>query len=300
MPEADIAVVIPAWNAADLVGDAVASALAQNILPREIVVVIDGDDQATAAAARRCADPRLTVIVLAERGGANRARNAGVAASTSPVIGFLDADDLWLPDHLSHAAARLAAEDQVDAVQCGFRVRRRDRSSIEAVRAGVLGGARLTEALVGHAFAMTMSALVVRRAALERVGGFDEALPRQQDRDLMLRLAVDGRVAFLPEVSVEKRQQDRSVSRTQRGYTAGLALIAARHPVFAAKENADMLAYLALRMVVKLVLAGRFAAAAAELGALRRLPVAFPDALLAYGAGRRRRAAMRRALAAPG
>ncbi len=99
-----ISVVIPAYEAAASLADAIASVRAQTRAPSEIVVVDDGSRDATAGVARAFG---ATVISQANAGVA-AARNAGIRMATQPWIALLDADDRWLPDKL---------EAQWDALQ---------------------------------------------------------------------------------------------------------------------------------------------------------------------------------------
>jgi succinoglycan biosynthesis protein ExoU len=119
-----VAVVIAAWRAADTIGRAVASALAQPQVC-EVVVADDasGDQGATVAAAQAADDGtgRLKLIALAENGGPARARNAAIAASTAPWIAILDSDDFFLPGRLAPMLARASEADLVadDITQVG-------------------------------------------------------------------------------------------------------------------------------------------------------------------------------------
>src|SRR5581483_10965231 len=97
-----IAVVVPAWNAAATIDDALGSVAGQTLLPAEVVVVDDRSTDATASLAKAWADRLpITVVSAAARSGPAGARAEAVAASSSPLIAFLDADDVWLPDHLA-------------------------------------------------------------------------------------------------------------------------------------------------------------------------------------------------------
>jgi len=106
----DVSVVIPTCDRPDLVVRAVRSALAQTIDTIEVVVVIDGGDEATRAALAEMRDDRLRVVPLPERGGAPNARNVGVREARAQWTAFLDDDDEWLPGKLATqlAAARTA------------------------------------------------------------------------------------------------------------------------------------------------------------------------------------------------
>src|SRR6185437_10035805 len=96
----DVSVVIPTLHRPDLAVRAVRSALAQTHAALEVIVVVDGPDPGTEAALGRITDPRLRVLVLAERGKAPNARNQGALAATGRWTALLDDDDEWLPNKI--------------------------------------------------------------------------------------------------------------------------------------------------------------------------------------------------------
>ena len=102
-----VSVVVPAYNAADHVADAVASALVRSPVPVEVVVADDGSTDGTAAVVERVAraDPRVRLVRLATNGGPSRARNAAARAARYGWIALLDADDRWAPGRLERLAA---------------------------------------------------------------------------------------------------------------------------------------------------------------------------------------------------
>ncbi|WP_412102903.1 glycosyltransferase family 2 protein [Plantactinospora sp. KLBMP9567] len=97
----DVSVVIPTRGRPDLVTRAVRSVLAQTVTDLEVVVVVDGPDDATRDALAGLGDDRLRVIVLPESGGAPNARNVGVGAARARWTALLDDDDEWLPTKLA-------------------------------------------------------------------------------------------------------------------------------------------------------------------------------------------------------
>jgi hypothetical protein len=97
----DVSVVIPTCSRPDLVVRAARSALGQTIRDLEVIVVIDGPDDATERALSTIADARLRVIALPRQLGAPNARNMGVAAARAPWTALLDDDDEWLPNKLA-------------------------------------------------------------------------------------------------------------------------------------------------------------------------------------------------------
>lgn len=95
MPE-PYSVVIPAYNAADTIGDALRSIFEQSHPATEIIVVDDGSADATASVVKAF-DPGITVICQQNR-GCGAATNTGMSRVTTPLLAFLDADDVWLPE----------------------------------------------------------------------------------------------------------------------------------------------------------------------------------------------------------
>ena len=92
-------IVMPVWNKEEYVAATLTAALAQSFADFELIVVDDGSADRSMAIVRGFDDPRIRILVQANA-GPGRARNAGIAAARHDWIAFLDADDLWLPDHL--------------------------------------------------------------------------------------------------------------------------------------------------------------------------------------------------------
>ena len=110
---AKVSVIIPAFNAARFLNDAIASVRAQTI-PTEIIVVDDGSQDETAAIARACGDP--VRCISKAHGGAAIARNTGVEASSCDLIALLDADDVWAPGKLESQCAVLESRPEIGMV----------------------------------------------------------------------------------------------------------------------------------------------------------------------------------------
>ncbi|NTW51925.1 MAG: glycosyltransferase family 2 protein [Chlorobiaceae bacterium] len=107
-------VVIPAFNAADHITDALQSILGQSAPPSEIIVVDDGSTDATASIVKAFGKP-VTLICQPNR-GCGAATNAGIEKVTTPLLAFLDADDVWLPEKAKIQAAILASQPEVSGV----------------------------------------------------------------------------------------------------------------------------------------------------------------------------------------
>lgn len=198
---ATVSVIIPTHNRAALVGRAVRSALHQSHRDLEVIVVDDGSTDDTPSVIAGFADTRVRYIVHTMNKGGGAARNSGIEAADGEYIAFLDSDDEWLPDKLERQIAAFQQSDAaVAAIYTGFAVI--DAAGrVTAVRIPRHRGVILSELWCAN-IVRTVSTVVVRRAALRRVGGFDPTLPACQDWDLWLRLAHVYRFDFLPEVLV--------------------------------------------------------------------------------------------------
>jgi len=188
-------VVIPSFNRLALLPKAIASVRAQTLPVRRIIVADDGSSDGTVAWLRTemACDPRILFLEL-PHGGANRARNAGIAASTADWIAFLDSDDEWEPEKLERQFDLLAERPQCVGLFSGFRLvggrmervhLPRDNPSLHELRcANVLSGT---------------SSAVLRADVVRKIGGFDPGLPSCQDWDLWFRLRAQGPFAVVRE-----------------------------------------------------------------------------------------------------
>ena len=211
-----ISVVIPAYNDAALLPDAIASVRGQTCQDWEVIVVDDGSTDETAAVLRALRlelGDRLQVLVQ-ENGGSAAARNRGVAAARGPYIAFLDADDRFTDsDKLMDQRRRLDDDADLGAVQGGW-----DRVDASGT---VLATVRPWERSPDLTLVdwlrwkpVKLSALMIRTAWLERVGGLDESLRQSHDVDLMLRLSLAGcRFAWLRRSVVAYRLHGGNTTR---------------------------------------------------------------------------------------
>ena len=107
-----VSVIVPAFNAAATLREALDSIEQQMQRPDEVIVVDDGSDDSTGDIARSVSGVRLITQV---NGGTAAALNAGICAASGSLFAFLDADDLWAPGTISSQVANLAAHANADA-----------------------------------------------------------------------------------------------------------------------------------------------------------------------------------------
>jgi glycosyltransferase involved in cell wall biosynthesis len=188
----EIAVVVPAHDAGATLAAALAGVVAQSIQPREVVVVDDGSSDDTVTVARRF-EPVLPLAVVTHdvARGPGAARNAGASASSAPLLAFLDADDVWLPDHLEVLSA---LQQEAGGVIAGRGLRWYPAAGlIEGSRSDARvvppGDAALPWIIRHHTFGMHA---VVPRDVFDHVGGFATELDGVEDWDLWIRVAAAG------------------------------------------------------------------------------------------------------------
>jgi glycosyltransferase involved in cell wall biosynthesis len=168
-----VTAVIPAYNSAAYIGNALRSVLGQTSPPREIIVVDDGSADGTAEVAA-CYP---ICVIRQKNGGPGAARNAGIRAASGEWIALLDADDCWNPDKL---------ERQIPALND-------PRLGVLSSTARYPPGPMSFEELWARNRVAT-STVLLRKAAIEDAGYFDEdrALISVEDYNLWLRISAKG------------------------------------------------------------------------------------------------------------
>jgi glycosyltransferase involved in cell wall biosynthesis len=208
-------VVIPAYNCARWLGEAVESALGQGREGAEVIVVDDGSTDDTPSVLASFAGRAR--VLRQENAGVAAARNRGIEEAHGEWIAFLDADDRFRPGHLDrldraareHSEAGLIYTDAMMVDEAGREIKSR--------RSPDPGPDPFTSLLLKNT--VTTSAAAVRRECLDRVGMFYPGLKGPEDWDLWLRLAHGFPVAHVPEISVDYRRQSGGLV-----HTCGLAL----------------------------------------------------------------------------
>jgi glycosyltransferase involved in cell wall biosynthesis len=180
-----VSVIIPTYNRARMLKEAIDSVLAQEYKDFELLVVDDGSTDNTLDLLQPYGQ-RLTLIQQQNR-GVSAARNAGIAAASGRYISFLDSDDLWQGQKLTrqvhfftlHPEALICQTEEI-WIRNGQRVNPK-------VRHKKLSGMIFEPSL--HLCLVSPSAVMIRRSLFEEVGFFDESLPACEDYDLWLRVS---------------------------------------------------------------------------------------------------------------
>jgi glycosyltransferase involved in cell wall biosynthesis len=186
-----VSVVMPIYNGARHCVEALASVFAQTRLPDEVIVIDDGSDDLSVELLQAMDAPVPVKIERQTNQGQSAARNAGIRLVTGSMVAFLDQDDLWTPDHLERLCGALERDPTVawafgdfDEIDDGGRVVTRAYLAHHGVHTARTS---LGELLAADLMVLP-SASVIRRDALEAVGGFDPDLSGYEDDDLFIRM----------------------------------------------------------------------------------------------------------------
>lgn len=186
-----ISVVIPTFNRAPLILDAVASVQAQTWPYWELLVIDDGSTDDTVARLEALGEPRLRVIRTSHAGLAAVARNRGLREVRGDYVAFLDSDDAWQPTKLAVQCAALRAVPDARWSYTLFDHMDAAGAFLPTIQGGpweATSGWILEPTLTGRLLPMIQTVLA-ETALVRDVGGFDERADFREDFDLCVRLA---------------------------------------------------------------------------------------------------------------
>ncbi len=201
---ARVSVILPVYNGAATIGMALKSVFAQSFTDYEVVVVDDGSTDDTASVLAGYGDG-IRVINQPNR-GLSAARNAGIHASRGEYVAFIDDDDQWMPEKLARCVALLDQDPNCVLAYTG--ALRVDLTGTpmpnqEGQTDGV--DSPTMAQMLERPWNVVPCQFVVRRAVLERCGGFDERFVSTcEDLYFLLRARECGYFRGVPEALVRK------------------------------------------------------------------------------------------------
>jgi glycosyltransferase involved in cell wall biosynthesis len=211
-----VSVVIPTYNRADHIGDAIDSVLGQTVPVAEIIVVDDGSTDDTASVVARFGN-RLRYIKQ-ENAGPSTARNRGVKEATGDFVAFQDSDDIWLPRKTELQLQFFAANPDADVV-FGLMANvtsvddnllvpeiRNPAVHDELVRPRGCIDDMFRLLLLGNV--IPTPTVMIRRRCFNQAGGFDPELLIAEDWDFYLRLSNVCRFGFINQVLLKRRRHE--------------------------------------------------------------------------------------------
>jgi glycosyltransferase involved in cell wall biosynthesis len=209
-----VSVIIPAFNAAETIAQTLDSLLAQTSADWEAIIVNDGSTDATALIVNGYVENDVRIKIVSEQNsGESAARNKGISMSKYNWLLFLDADDWISPHHLERMSQTLTADNNLDAVVCGWTTIAPDGSLIDEKYAPI---ERDMFPLLVRSCAFIIHSCIVRKSLIVNGGGFDTSLSICVDWDLWQRVARAGaQFGVLKEVHAFYRMRLNSASRNK-------------------------------------------------------------------------------------
>lgn len=213
----EVSVILPTFNRAALVLEAVESVFRQTFQDYELIVVDDGSTDET----RKIVAPYGNRIryFFQENRGVSAARNVGIGLAQGRWLAFLDSDDLWLPEKLERQRRFLSERPQALICQTGELWLRKGKRVNPRKKHRKFSGDLFAPSL--KLCLVSPSAVMIRKDLFEEVGLFDETMPACEDYDLWLRISARYPILLLDEPLVIKRgghtdQLSRSVPTLDR------------------------------------------------------------------------------------
>ncbi len=200
-----VSVVLPAFNAEKFVGEAIESILAQTFTDFELIVIDDGSTDSTLGILRSFDDDRVRVISNPENLGIVKTRNIGIAKARGDYIAVQDADDLSLPTRLGKQVVYLETHPEVALLGSA----RKTLLPNGAVRAHKLRLQKPTFEDLLKRNCFVHGSVMIRKTALEAVGGYNDLFRFAEDYELYLRIAAKYATANLPEPLYVLRRHSR-------------------------------------------------------------------------------------------
>jgi glycosyltransferase involved in cell wall biosynthesis len=207
--DALVSVIVPCYNGATFLEDALRSALGQTYAEVEVVVVDDGSTDNSPEIAQRFP----VRYIRQENLGLSEARNTGIRESKGEYLVFLDADDRLRPEAIKTGLGVLAEHPECAMVVGDHVFIASDRSHLANSKKVEL--LRLHyEALLKSNFIEMIASVVFRRTIFDEVGGFDATLPVAEDYELYLRIARARPICCHSKIVAEYRMHDGNLSRS--------------------------------------------------------------------------------------
>ncbi|MBW4642865.1 MAG: glycosyltransferase family 2 protein [Goleter apudmare HA4340-LM2] len=207
-----VSVIIPTYNRSHLLERAINSVLNQTYTDYELIVVDDASTDVTLDVLPT-KHPSIQFVTLLKNRGAAGARNEGINIARGSFVAFLDSDDEWLPNYLATQMQYIESNSNIVMAFCGCIHQMQDGKIEKFSCKPWLPYPNLTYHLLAENFILTTSIVVLKIAALNKVGYFNENLKIGEDKELFLRLLCLGDVVHVPHYLVRKYSHGNNITR---------------------------------------------------------------------------------------
>lgn len=221
-----VSVIIPTYNVAGFVGQAIQSALSQTLREIEVIVSDDGSSDGTPDVVRSFSDPRLMLAVFPHR-GPTWVLNDSFARARGRYCAILDGDDLWAAERLRQHVDYMDAHPETDLTFSLSRLIDEAGADL-GVTSRACRNPVSFRSLLQENFVSNGSAVLIRRQAAERAGPFDTAMSACYDYDLWLRMAMlrPANVHCIPKILTFYRRRSDQITKDWRLMQAMSSLLA--------------------------------------------------------------------------
>ena len=210
-----VSVIIPTYNRAAWLLQAVSSVTGQSFSDFELIIADDGSTDNTAEVVSQVEHP-LHYVHLSHSGRPAVARNRALEIARGDLVAFLDDDDLWMADKLQKQVAIFDENPALALVYCDVRMLvEPDAHTPPILSPAQKRPERLFDSLLVDCF-IYPSTVMARRSRLLAIGGFDESLSITEDYDLWLRLAYGSEAGCVPEALVILRRHEEGISTLRK------------------------------------------------------------------------------------
>jgi glycosyltransferase involved in cell wall biosynthesis len=234
-----VSVILPAYNAASFIGEAVGSLLAQTFQDFEALVIDDGSTDETYQIVETLHDPRIRLLRNPTNLGLVASLNRGIEASAAALIARMDADDWSAPDRLATQVEWLERYPRLGVLSCYYETFDTRHPVLDTIDLPV-SDAEVRYDLYAKSHCFCHPAALLRREALDQCGGYKPKWFPAEDRELWMRMLETWHGANVPRVLHRMRHHATSVTSLNLSRQAALVIDATAEALERRKSPADV------------------------------------------------------------
>lgn len=219
-----VSIITPTYNRRDFIVDAIESVIAQTYSDWELLIVDDGStDDTKDLITPYLQDPRISYTYQSNHGQAY-ARQQALKSAKGQYVAFLDSDNLWLPERLEKEIVQLDANPDIDV--CYGDLITIDEQGNELSRENMKRYSGDIAPLMIRQNFVSMNTTLIRKEAIERVGGFRSSVARGDDYDLYLRMSAESKFLYIKEYLAKYRVMENQISSNKEArFTSDFEII---------------------------------------------------------------------------
>ncbi|SFN72282.1 Glycosyltransferase involved in cell wall bisynthesis [Bizionia echini] len=206
-----VTVLMPVYNCADYVGEAIKSILIQSFTDFEFIIIDDASTDETVSIIKGFTDSRIKLIVKPTNTGITKTLNLGLSIAKGEFIARMDGDDISLPDRLNMQITYLEAHPDIAVCGTAYQILNRNEIIRKPELHEQIKITLLKKNCIGHPTVMLRSSILKKNGIK-----YDETLPVAQDYDLWVRITAYGKLHNLPEVLLLYRKHNNQTSEIKR------------------------------------------------------------------------------------